>query len=336
LTAGGITGNSSKAVDGNTNGVFFTNPTSASSVSATQFETEPYLDIDLGATFSLEQINIFNRTDGADRSQNVYVLVSNANAFTNADLATSRSQAEAEFYISGQVGSPSSIDLNMDVRYIRVQMEGTGYLVLGEVEAIGCSPSNLINNPNSLIQNSQEVFFHVGKNETESEINWSCNFNNLTGLFVLEKSLDGTHFDFFGKKENDSAAPNFIFHKKMDEFPAAGDNYYRLKMIQKNGSEIFSQIKKVSFGPNSDEVIIFPNPAKDEMSINLKQYISKNVNVQIYDSRGVLMEEKYFENLEIAQPVFDLVKYENGLFVVAIKVEGFKMISKKFIVEKWR
>ncbi|MFK8009830.1 MAG: discoidin domain-containing protein [Saprospiraceae bacterium] len=336
LNAGGILGSSSKAVDGNTNGTFFTNPISNSSVSATQNEIEPWWEVDLGESFSLEQINIYNRTDGVDKTQNVYVLVSNAatNPFTDSDLATSRSQAEAEFYISGLVGSPSTIDLNIDARYIRVQMEVSGYLVLGEVEAIGCASNNLTNTPNSFIQSDQEIFFQAEKIDNETQLNWGCDLNDKTGLFILEKSSNGQDFEFLGKKESNSEVPHFTFYKKNDQAPLAGDNYYRLKLIQKNGSEVFSKIEKVNFGPSGDLISIFPNPAKNEISVNLKQYISKNVIVQIYDARGVLMEEKYLENLENPHPVFDLKKYENGLHIMAIKAEGSKMVSKKIIIEK--
>ena len=48
LSAGGIIGSASKAVDGNTNGVFFTNPTLNSSVSATLSSNQPWWQVDLG------------------------------------------------------------------------------------------------------------------------------------------------------------------------------------------------------------------------------------------------------------------------------------------------
>ncbi len=333
LNAGGITGSSSKTIDGNTNGVFFTNPTSNSSVSATQNETEPWWDVDLGESYSLEQINIYNRTDGVDQTQNAYILVSN-NAFTNSNLATSRSQADAEFFINGLVGSPSVINLNIDARYIRVQMEGSGYLVLAELEAMGCTSGSLTSNPTSFIQADQEVFFQALKNDGEAQLNWGCNLNDQTGLFILEKSSDGEHFEFFGKKDSNSELPNFIFHKQLDQTPLVGDNYYRLKLIQKNGSEVFSKIEKVNFGPTGNQISIFPNPAKNEILINLKQYISKNVTIHIYDARGVLMEERNLENLENPHPIFDLKKYGNGLHYIAIKADGQKMITQKFIIEK--
>ncbi|MFK7776235.1 MAG: discoidin domain-containing protein [Saprospiraceae bacterium] len=333
LNAGGITGSASKAVDGNTNGVFFTNPISNSTVSATQNETEPWWDVDLGESYSLEQINIYNRTDGVDQTRNAYILISNS-AFTSTDLATSRSQAAAEFFINGLVGSPSTINLNMDARYIRVQMEGSGYLVLGEVEAIGCISSNLITNPNSFSQVDQDVYFQAVKHNNETQLDWGCTLNDRTGLFILEKSSDGQHFEFFGKKESNSEIPSFIFHKEIDHSPLVGDNYYRLKLIQKDGSEVFSKIEKVSFGPNGDQISIFPNPAKNEISINLKQYISKNVTIHIYDARGVLMEERKLEILENPHPIFDLKKYGNGLHYIVIKADGQKMITQKFIIEK--
>ena len=69
---------------------------------------------------------------------------------TSNDLDLARGQAVFEHYISGLVGSPSTIDLATAGRYVRVQMENSGYLVLGEVEVMGCVADNS-NNGNSQI-----------------------------------------------------------------------------------------------------------------------------------------------------------------------------------------
>ncbi len=332
LTANGITGNASKAVDGNTNGVYFTNPSSASSVSATNNSSQPWWQVDLGDSYSIEQIKVYNRTDGSDKSQNVYVLVSNT-PFTSADLQTARNQAVFEQYISGLVGSPSTINLEAEGRYIRIQMEGNGYLVLGEVEVEGCVTNNVNNNLN-LISIPQVIDFQVVKEAKVARILWNNNFNERTDYFIIEKSVDGEHFESFLEVDNLSNAQGFIFYDKKDNAPVFGENYYRLRLIQNDGSEILSTTQMVRFEVNWDQIFVFPNPAKNEIRINLEAHMGRPVDVQIFDARGMIVEQQHFENLSISQPVFDLEKFGNGLYVISVQVEGFRTTARKFIVEK--
>ena len=317
----------SRAVDGNTDG----NPWGAMSTTITSWVSNAWWEVDLGENSNIETINLWNRTDCCDDIfRNYYVLVSDV-PFTSQDLNSSIAQAGVSSFLeTGIAGRPTTININRTGQYVRVQLIGTSFLVISEVEVIGCAS----NNSTILPQDDQEIFFQIRKNDGEAQLSWGCDLNDRTGLFILEKSSDGKHFEFFRKKENNSDISHFIFHREIDEEPLTGDNFYRLKLIQKNGTEVYSKIEKVNFGLNGNQISIFPNPAKNEILINLKQYISKNVTIQIYDARGILMEERYLENLENPHPVFDLKKYENGFHFVAIKAEGKKMVTKKFIIEK--
>ncbi len=335
LTASGITGSASKAVDGNTNGTFFSNPASASSVTATNQQFEPWWQVDLGSEHLIEEIKVYNRTDGTDKSQNAFVLVSNT-PFTTTDLSTAKSQATFEHYISGLVGSPSTINLsNVEGRYIRVQMEGNGHLVLAEVEVMGCA-NNFNNNTSTLISIPQAVDFQVVKNEKEANLYWSSNRNDITNNFIVERSVNGIDFAAIDDVPNLSNAQGFIFYEKNDETPVSGENYYRLRLMQNNGTELFSPIRKVRFDVDWEEIFIFPNPAKDEIRVNLEQYLGRNIKIQIFDARGVLQDFQAFESLEEVQPIFDLHHFENGLYWMVIEVEGFSRLTRKFVVEKAR
>ena len=92
LTVLGIQGNAAKAIDGNTVGTFFTSPSSASSVSATNLTSQPWWEVDLGESYLIETVNVYNRTDGSDRTQDAYILVSN-NPFTSGDLANGKKRS---------------------------------------------------------------------------------------------------------------------------------------------------------------------------------------------------------------------------------------------------
>ena len=138
LSIAGITGDADKGIDGNTNGIFFTSPASASSVSATSFNNEAWWQVDLGANYFIENVNVWNRTDGADKTTDAYVLISNT-PFTANDLAGARAQASYEFFIAGLVGSPTIVNPSIQGRYVRVQRSTPGYLVMGELEVEGCA-----------------------------------------------------------------------------------------------------------------------------------------------------------------------------------------------------
>jgi RHS repeat-associated protein len=114
-------GESSRAVDGNTSGNWFDN-----SVTHTFYDNQAWWQVDLGSTQSIGTINVWNRTDCCESrltNFNVVILDQNQNVV-------------ASYNTPGQGGSPSSISTNVSGRYVRVQLVGTDYLSLAEVQVL--------------------------------------------------------------------------------------------------------------------------------------------------------------------------------------------------------
>ena len=135
-------GLASRANDGNTDGNFNNH-----SVSHTASQSQPYWDLDLGAgnaSKTLDRINVWNRTDGdSNRTVNFHVFVSD-NPFTGMTVAASQAQIGVQDnFNAAQAGSPTTIDIaNRTGRYIRVQLEGSTFLHLAEVQvfAVAAGP----------------------------------------------------------------------------------------------------------------------------------------------------------------------------------------------------
>ena len=119
------------AIDGNTDGILANN-----SVSSTQMNAQAWWEVDLGSNYSLIDIRIWNRTDAGTESRlsNYYVLVSSV-PFTSTDLTATRAQAGVSSYSgSASAGRPTTMNVNRSGRYVRVQLVGTDFLNLAEVE----------------------------------------------------------------------------------------------------------------------------------------------------------------------------------------------------------
>lgn len=131
-------GDSWRAVDGNTDGGYF-----SGSVTHTNGEAQGWWQVDLGSVGALDRVDVWNRTDCcAERLTDFYVLVSDA-PFNSTDLNTSLSQAGVSAYrTAGQGGRPTPIQVGRTGRYVRVQLVGSGVLSLAEVQVWGETGAN--------------------------------------------------------------------------------------------------------------------------------------------------------------------------------------------------
>jgi len=115
----------SKAVDSN-----------FSTFNHTESQAQPWWQVDLGVSYPIEHIRIYNRIDaGASRLANFWVLVSDE-PFASSDLSTVRAQPgvtamrHAEYPASGE----AVFQVNRTGRFVRVQLEGSEYLHMRDVE----------------------------------------------------------------------------------------------------------------------------------------------------------------------------------------------------------
>ncbi|MEM6344773.1 MAG: PQQ-dependent sugar dehydrogenase [Bacteroidota bacterium] len=180
------------AIDGSTNGAAGSN-----SITHTLYDTNAWWEIDLGDTYALSGIKLFNRTDCcAERLANFYILVSEQ-PFVSQDLSSTINQAGVmAIHHQGSVGREGYWDIHRAGRYLRVQLAGSGYLSLAEAEILGCTPPPPICNATNVA---------LGKATDQSS-------TYLSGYsFVPSNVVDGNN--------NGDDAGNSMNHTKYDQNP---------------------------------------------------------------------------------------------------------------------
>jgi RHS repeat-associated protein len=109
-------------VDGNTNGNW-----SNGSVTHTNSEAGAWWQVDLGGMQVVQSVEVWNRTDCCgERLTNFNVM-----------LLDSNQAVVASTNVSGQAGTPTTVQLNGTARYVKIQLMGTDYLSLAEVKVWG-------------------------------------------------------------------------------------------------------------------------------------------------------------------------------------------------------
>jgi hypothetical protein len=122
------------AVDGNQDGNFFDG-----SVTATNADANAWWQVDLGASAAVSSIVVWNRTDCCNsRLGDYWVFVSDIPFLPTDTPATLQNRAGT--FSSHQTAAPNpsiTIAAGAQGRYVRVQLSGTNYLSLAEVQVFG-------------------------------------------------------------------------------------------------------------------------------------------------------------------------------------------------------
>jgi len=129
-------GDASKAIDGITNGAFY-----SGSVTHTQENTlNPWWMLNLNSVNTVNKINIWNRTDCcSERLSDFYVFFSET-PFSSYDPAALLANSSVwNYFHEGPAGEKASIDVNKVGQYLLILIPGTKTLALAEVEVITCT-----------------------------------------------------------------------------------------------------------------------------------------------------------------------------------------------------
>lgn len=165
-------------------------------------------------------------------------------------------------------------------------------------------------------------------------LNWTTAQEVNASHFEIERSLDGNNFEKIGnvlsRFGNTSSATDYSF---TDAAPEKGINFYRLKLVDKDGSFKYSTIIPVVFNYSIvKQIRINPNPVSTNLNIALTVSENAQVVCRIYNSDGrqikLLNSSITAGKNNIAANVSDL---PNGSYIVVISSNNERIAETKFI-----
>src|SRR5690606_17378627 len=95
-------------------------------------------------------------------------------------------------------------------------------------------------------------------------IDWNTFSEEVTDRFELERSTDGKSFSRIYEKRANGEASRYTY---TDYNAMTGINYYRLRMIESNGSATYSETVTALVKSGGFEVQAFPNPVSHDLTV---------------------------------------------------------------------
>ncbi len=161
---------------------------------------------------------------------------------------------------------------------------------------------------------------------TESEINNSG--------FEIERSVDGVKFTdiTFVEGNNDSQRKNSYVYE--DKTAIKGQEYYyRLKQIDFDGKTEYSDVRFATVASDEFEFSIAPNPAQDNVVVDLIGYQDEDVLIEIYTISGSLVLSENRRVGEDTSMSLDISDLSGAMYFIKITDSNVSKY-KKLLVSK--
>ncbi|MEO1258994.1 MAG: GEVED domain-containing protein [Bacteroidota bacterium] len=154
---------------------------------------------------------------------------------------------------------------------------------------------------------------------------------DVPGSWTLEKSTNILDFELM---ENGNAAGGqmTVLHVQDDE-PADGQNHYRISLFDENGHLLSRTYTTIPF-EHVATFGLFPNPARQQVSIRLSELLGQEVRIEIFNQIGQPVYQKMVG--KVIDPIhsFDIDHWRDGLYQVIVFPEGKRMVSRQLAVLK--
>ena len=181
-----------------------------------------------------------------------------------------------------------------------------------------------------------ELGFFKAEVNTDYKINlqWETLKELNNSHFVIDRSLDGQNWTYLGRVNGAGTTQESREYSFTDPSPKKGENHYRLRQSDFNGSEnILNYATAFLNYSKTGLVAIYPNPLNSENQLNL---LFESVNpgqakVLIFDTQGKQMSD-YELTIEEGMNHFPVSvdELEAGLYFVKVFAGG-KVYADKFL-----
>lgn len=169
--------------------------------------------------------------------------------------------------------------------------------------------------------------------KTDIQLNWITENEINTKSFEIERSFDGINFEnrWDVSAQNNSIKNEYSYiDYSIINYTSSKYIYYRLKMINIDGSFTYSNVVKVSFNKETIyNAVLYPNEVSKSAVLSLTYGKSANTTLNIFDMNGELVQTKQVStNKGLNLYNIDVSFLRSGMYNLSINSDNFSQSLK--------
>lgn len=214
-----------------------------------------------------------------------------------------------------------------------VTLNGTYDMVLEYYENAGASRVSF--DLNSIALPVELLYFNGSLQNNQIRLNWATTLNSNTNEFAIEKSSNGSNYIPAGQLKAAAGiiTATGIQYSFTDPVAFTGTQYYRLKIIDKNGVISYSEVITLKNNTNSD-LKVYPTVlhAGNQLVLETSKQL-ENLTISITDIMGRPVAQQHLPVLNNQTTIELKNNLTKGLYMVMIRnIEGV-LLNQKIVVQ---
>ena len=145
-------------------------------------------------------------------------------------------------------------------------------------------------NPPGAILPLTLLSFDAEKKGGKVETKWQTEQEVNTDYFDVERSINGVNFVSIGQVKANGLKQKSNYAFTDNTPPQSNTLYYRLKMLDKDGTFEYSKVKSISSKTSKGDLKIYPNPISNTIKAELTSIASGDIDISIVDAFGKIVQ----------------------------------------------
>jgi hypothetical protein len=154
-------------------------------------------------------------------------------------------------------------------------------------------------------------------------LQWKVSNEQNFARYEVEHSINSINFTRFTTVQATNAGVITALYNAVHQQPVNGKNYYRLKLVNVDGSFTYSPVRMVQIGKGFT-VNVYPNPVKDQLNVAISKADNNPSTVRIMNMYGQLLLQKQVAN----NSQIDVSQLTAGTYVIQIDAGEVKEVFK--------
>lgn len=228
--------------------------------------------------------------------------------------------------------NPNFVSTNQDIEFNRLNAFGIFGNSAPNASVILDNFSYNVTLPNLVVLPVSLTSFTARKSNNQIQLAWSTASESNNSHFEIERSVNGTDFVKIGERKGAGNSSSVLNYSFIDNNPASGTNYYRLKQVDFDGKFEYSDIQAASLASTEELALKYLGGQNDnQVKFEINTLKSSNGSLVIYDLSGrriakqdvLLKQGSNFVSLS-------MLNLNTGIYFATCQVDG-KLVSQKFV-----
>ncbi len=163
-------------------------------------------------------------------------------------------------------------------------------------------------------------------------LKWQTAAEQNSSYFEVQKSKDGTNNFVPIGKVNAAGFSNSPREYTLTDKNLTSLNYYRLRIVDKDGKQDFSNTLLLRYNPTSQKMMVVGNPFRDEIKIQFEHSTEGAVKAELYNSSGAKVFSKEYAASDLFEVNTEGRRLPNGAYI--LKVFADKKVYTEKVVKR--